>query len=254
MLRAIGFEIRDEESTAGITTNQMATLLVAVVSALLFVVIVFGLNFKGAGQAIKIIALITTTNLVSVAIVIYTKDRYKFSRRDEKGFRPVFYYLLVAVIAVLISVPISFGFNMLIEAVQGGDVSVAMNDQWQRFVAYSYLWKMMVFTTTFCIAFQLDNKKMFGLQYPALRWFEALLQSAVAVISAYIAVTLMNDIKMAMPGEYVYGPLNSMVLNGIVGFAVGFTVPYWYRMSPREVVQNTQTDEEYVSGSAATVV
>jgi hypothetical protein len=125
----------------------------------------------------------------------------------------------------------------------------AILDSWNLFVTKAYPWKLMVFTTALCLAYQLDTKNIGKLGYPTLRWIEGALQASVALVTAYATYSWITDINpnviphMNAKGEMVGLMLDSLLIrSAIIGFVIGYTIPYWYKVSPKDRV--IEKDEE----------
>lgn len=261
-LRNMGFQLPDTDADAGVTLNQMATLLIGLFAGLLIVMSLYGKLFEDGSQdvtrMIYLITLISTMNLVAVAAVIYSKGKWSFSDRDEKGGRPVFYYLLVSLAAVIISIPITLLFKTIIgigtpisDAVGMGppapaDLAVAFDKGWHDFIAMSYPWKLMIFTTTFCLAYQLDTKKIGTIKYSRMRWIEGLIQAFVALVTAFATYYWLINVSGVWEGRI---SLEAMLIrSAIIGFMIGCTITYWYKVVPKKIERDSETDEDFILG------
>ena len=277
-LRDMGFQLPDKDDDAGLTVNQMATLLVALFGGMLTVMILSGGSFGSDPKTLIIITLIATMNMVAVATAVYTKGMWAISLPDANGSRPVFYYLLIALAAVIVSIPVTLFFNTLInylvpmspellqnrvmkleelqvhgltimqqmefQALQENGLIAALKLSWVDFVTSSYPWKLLIFATTLCLAFQLDTKQIGTTKYPSMRWLEGAMQSCVAVVSAYMTYKWLLAVDFA---KWQHVPLYKVLIrSAIIGFMIGYLIPYWYKVSPKKLNEELQTEEDYV--------
>ena len=234
VLKAMGFELPDKDEEIRLTVNQMATLLVALVGGMLTVMILFGSSFGSNSRSLYIIMLVVTMNMVAVATVVYTKGKWSISNRDAKGNRPVFYYLLIALTAVVISMPVTLFFKTIIGmAAMNQEFTAALVYGIDSFFDKSYPWKLMIFATSLCLAYQLDTTKIGKYEYSTMRWFEGALQAGVALVAAYVTYNWIIQIDPEKLGKL---DMNSLLFrSALIGFVIGYTIPYWYKVSPKQL-------------------
>ena len=115
---------------------------------------------------------------------------------------------------------------------------------WVDFVSSSYPWKLMIFTTTLCLAFQLDTKQLGTIKYPSMRWIEGAMQAGVALVSAYMTYKWLLAVDVA---KWQHVPLYKVLIRStIIGFMIGYMIPYWYKVSPKKLNKEIQTEEDYM--------
>jgi hypothetical protein len=230
-LQEMGFQIPDDEDQTGLTANQMATLFVILVGGILTATILFGSKFGSERKFLYVMTVVVTMNMVAVASVVYTKGKWAMSNPESNGGRPVFYYLVIGVVAVLASIPISLFFKTIIEMTSGNLSFInAVSESWGSFVERSYPWKLSTFATALCLAWQLDTTKIGNLEYPKLRWAEGALQAIVAVIAAWATYQWLAQIRS--PESIARIDLETLLFrSAFIGFAIGYTIPYWFKVS-----------------------
>lgn len=259
----MGFQLSEHEDESGLSVNQMATLFVTLVAGFLLAIILFGSRFEGTTHLIRVITLVVTMNMVAVATVVYTKGKWAISQPDAQGNRPVFYYLVIALTAVVISIPVTVIFKAIFEiTTYNQPIIEALIKGWDGFLDRSYPWKLMIFSTALCLAYQLDTKSIASISYPNMRWIEGALQALVALAAAYIVhpwvVELnphLSPVLDPVTGERKGLWLDSlMVRSGVIGFAIGCTIPYWFKVSPKLGDEPLEESDTMLDGSNDTAM
>ncbi len=201
---------------ARLSLNQLVCLFVGI---LLLVLSVFVLLQEGArlDKVVPRSAMIATMYVVAVCCAVYPKRRWRFARRSGDGFRPVAYYFAVGILAAVASRLISLLFGFYLKPGMA----------WVRFLQ-TYPWALMSFVTAFVTAFMMDNRPTAVLTRTRLRWIEGLAQAFVTCLSAVVVQQWLHAIR---PGRAA-GSAVTLTLSAIIGFAIGFLVPTWYREAP----------------------
>jgi hypothetical protein len=235
-LYKMGFEEPDISTRERLTINQVLTLLVIIIPILL---LNFSLYGSGLPETVLLMGtMIATIYTVAVVCALYPKGIWKFTRRDERGTRPILFYLVAGFAAVALAVPISLMFKLVIFSIsEGQTMATAFPSAWENFSTHSYPWMLMAFITAFFTAFQADNRPFWKITYPRLRWIEGFFQVAVNLFATFIVVAWLDDQDLRDRLITVLGT------NAAIGFVIGFVVPTWYRDASRQQKTFLDTDK-----------
>ncbi|HTG33136.1 MAG TPA: hypothetical protein VLB76_09410 [Thermoanaerobaculia bacterium] len=169
-------------------------------------------------------------SLYSIAVVcaLYPKDRWKLARRDPRKVRPVTFYALAGAMAAAISLSVNFGFQVIIH--QG------LVTGWGHFLE-SYPWALSSFVTAFMLALMSDDQPTTRISRRHLRWVEGLIGAGSLALTSLVIrswLAQLPPVTSAIAHEHVLPPLiPALVRACIIGFAVSYLVPTWYREAPR---------------------
>lgn len=234
-LYAMGFKTPDTDTRERLTINQALTLLVILVPVLLLNFVLFGSRLPG--NALLMVTMIATIYTVAVVCAVYPKGIWKFTRRNKHGTRPMVFYLVAGFAAVALAVPVSLAFKFFIFSISKEQtMATAFSAAWNDFSTRSYPWMLMAFITAFFTAFHADNRPSTKITCQRLRWIEGFAQAAVSLSAAYIVVCWLDL------GDRLIRVLGT---TAVIGFIIGFVVPYWYRDAPRQ--QETVLDTDDIS-------
>ncbi|HSF30411.1 MAG TPA: hypothetical protein VLK82_08065 [Candidatus Tectomicrobia bacterium] len=221
-LQAIGFHI--EKPHFPLTLHQWMALFMgmSLAMAIGFVVSQDGpLSVRAVG--IKS-AMVASIFIVAVCCAIYPKVwEWKITRPGPDGFPPVTFYLVAGILAVLLAIPINFGFKLLI--------SLNPHQTWAEFLQ-RYPWLFMSFITAFLTACLSDIKATPSLPLRRLRWVQGLTQGSMMMITGWIVHAWLTT--TLLPPAKVPELLTVLLLSGVIGFGIGFCVPTWYQKAPRQ--------------------
>jgi hypothetical protein len=184
--------------------------------------------------------LIAAIYCLAVWCAIYPKSRWSCARRHSENGRPWGWYLLSGVAAATAGTLVSV-MNQLVT--QRFDVVKAWEGYWQLSP-----WAIMTFATAYGLAFFTDDEPQDGymglLAAGRLRWIEAIGMTIVLATTAWFVHSLlvsMHGTALALhradPSVQVLpvrGLRDIELLTVIIGFAIGFLVPTWYRSTPSE--------------------
>ncbi len=225
-----------------LTLNQLM-LLFAVLFVLMLSVMVRSAATEGTSIGILLMraVMVSVSYLVAVACVVFPKENWKMARHHAHDAPPMAFYLLAGIMAVLISQAIVFLFNSLVF----WDFHIA----WER-SRYTYPWFTLTFVTSVMTGLLIDNLIKPTISDKRRRYVEGLVQGVATALAGllvygWLLQTATSEVAKSL-GCFV-PPLPMMILlPGVVGFAIGSTVPTWYREAPRQIV--TLEDERLDTG------
>jgi hypothetical protein len=221
-LRALGFQI--PTPVIPLTLHQLMALLMGMTLAMAVGFVLSGpgpLNIRQVGIKSVMIASIF---VVAVCCAIYPKVwNWKITQPGPDEFPPVTFYIVAGILAVLVAIPINFGFRFMI--------SLSPYQTWEEFMQ-RYPWLFMSFITAFLTACLSDIKATPSLPLPRLRWLQGLTQASVMVITGWIICAWLTT---TLPATTKVPDLRAvLLLSGVLGFGIGFYVPTWYQKAPRQ--------------------
>jgi len=272
-LRNMGFVVPSEYTEHKLNLNQITALFLALTFGLTTLLVLYNRLFDIDAKYFRYLLLVIIQSLVAVSAVVYTKGKWEISKLDERNRLPVFYYFVVALFTVALCFPVSFAYRSLYEMTSAVTSSSANNtktvltsknitksgkqsnaqkektgntasdDKLKQFVAWFWnalKWKISAFFIAFCLALQLDYNRIGRFRYPRLRWVDGSIQAGVGILAAIVTYLLLSSKIQANVG------LDWMILRGaIIGFIIGCTIPYWYKVAPRGITADP--DEEPTS-------
>ncbi|MDO8475890.1 MAG: hypothetical protein Q7W02_06765 [Candidatus Rokubacteria bacterium] len=181
--------------------------------------------------------MIAAVYCVAVWCAIYPKNQWSAARRHSETGRPWAWYLLSGAAAATAGALISFTYQL---AMRQGNLTGA----WEAYRQVSP-WGIMTFATAYTLALLADDAPRDGfmkLLTPArLRWAEGLGLTVVLVVAAWLVHGLListhesalQTLKATQVLD-VRSLLESELFTVLIGFAIGFLVPSWYRGAPVE--------------------
>jgi hypothetical protein len=229
-LDALGYKV--DWVRQRLTLNQLM-LLFTVLSVLMLSVMVWSATSKGTPIGILLVraVMVSVSYLVAVACVVFPKEKWKMAQHRAGDVPPMAFYLVAGIMAVVISQVIIFLFNSLVF----WDFHIA----WER-SRYTYPWSTLTFVTSVMTGLLIDDLVKPTIFSGRRRYVEGLVQG---VATALAGLLVYGWLLQTVTGEVakILGcalpPLPMMVIvPGVVGFAIGSTVPTWYREAPRQVV------------------
>jgi hypothetical protein len=166
--------------------------------------------------------MIAVIDVMAVACAVYPKRKWKLARPGGDGLRPVAFYLVVGILAAVASRVLSLLFALALDP----------GKAWEQF-GRSYPWLLMSFVTATTTAFLTDDRPGRLLTRARLRWAEALGQALVSLVGAVVVYYWLQSIQPPpAPGRQGPPMLMILTLSTVIGFAIGYFVPTWYREAP----------------------
>jgi hypothetical protein len=184
--------------------------------------------------------LIAAVYCLAVWFAIYPKSRWSGARRHSEKGRPWGWYLLSGVVAATAGTLVSVTNQLVTQRL---DVVRTWEGYWQVSP-----WAIMTFATAYGLAFFADDEPQDGymglLAAGRLRWSEGVGMAIVLAVTAWFVHgylvsmhTTALALQIADPSVRVL-PVRALreieLLTIIIGFAIGFLVPTWYRSTPSE--------------------
>jgi hypothetical protein len=225
----MGFQQPKEEPDRALSINQVLTLTgILLLLLLINFVFVSPDTWEGREETLLMVTMIVSIYSVAVMCAVYPKESWRLFQKKRKNFFPVAGYMLSGIAAVVISIPISLIFKTLIYSKGDPNLTQAVRTAWDQFLRVSYPWMFMAFATAIITAFIIDFEPLRGLPGKWHRWLEAAMQAAATVLASCLVLWWLEGI--AKYGGRVVPPWpRVLITTAIVGFALGFIVPTWYR-------------------------
>ncbi len=240
VLRDMGFVDVKPETHLGLSINQTVMLF----GLLLLLVLTNFILFRPEGEDIERI-LIKVTMIVSIyagAVIcaVLPKQRWRLFQY-RTGEYPAVGYLLSGIMAMVISMIIGLLFKVLIFAgstqVSGFNQPLAM--AWGQFTTSSYPWLTMSFAVAVFISFLIDWRMPAWIHRRFSRFVSGFVQAMVMAAAATMVHIWLTSLSASnlFEGEV---PEISMVLRVsiLIGFVIGYMVPYWYHARDRHEEPN----------------
>jgi hypothetical protein len=223
-LNAIGFKTPNtDDGRERLTIDQVLILFCILITVLMLNIILFGSHSGEYGKKIFIYLKIATLHTIAVVCVVYLKNKWKFTLRNANDTRPMLFYLVAGLAAVIIAIPINLIFNFIFYFTNLKDAAFAFNEAWIGF-STRYQFMLMTFITAFGTAINIDNRPFWKITSSMLRWMEGVIQALFNLSMSYIVYLLLDNPRMDMHRFLLTGAL--------IGFIIGFVVPHWYRIAP----------------------
>jgi len=231
-LSELGFKYDEKHDTSGLSVNHVMALAMVLVPVFLANFIFFTPQQEGVSRGLLMAVMIVTVYCVAVTCAIVPKDRWRFSRRRDDGFRPWAFYVCAGLAAVALGIPVSIVFKTLIGLAQSVAPSLgsALAGAWGD-LAYKWPYFFLSFMTAAVTAFHLDNRQTGRLAGPALRALEGVSLAAILAVTAYVVFEMLTRLAANAEGTTVSVPPADrlMGVSAIVGAAIGLLIPAWYR-------------------------
>lgn len=181
------------------------------------------------GKAIAIGLLVAVNDCVAAVFALLPKEIWSFADIRATRERPYLSYVLSAVIAFSVSLPLSYAFYLYRTHFMPDSFPVLE-------FASQCKWLLPSSILAFLIAFACDNR--FGAEEEPRwqRWTEGAGIAALMGFAGYLVVLWLAADRAAL---YAGGPTPSLwmpiVLNVGIGAVFGSTIPHWYRSVARRV-------------------
>ena len=278
-LQGMGFIVPNEDTQHKLTINQITALFLALSFGLTTLFVLYNQLFDIDSKYFRYLLLVIIQSLVAVSVVVYTKGKWEISKLDDRNRLPVFYYFVVAIFTVALCFPVSFAYRTLYEMTSAATSSSVTStksasaakktvnsdkksgiqknkstnstpanteddNKLKQFAVWfwnSLKWKLSAFFIAFCLAFQLDYSRLGRLRYPKLRWVDGSIQAGLGILSAFITFLLLSEHAQKTMTDN--GGLELMIMRGaVIGFIIGFTIPYWYKVAPRGITAEPEDE------------
>jgi len=281
-LHGMGFIVPNEDTEHKLTLNQITALFLALTVGLSTLFVLYNRLFEINSDNFRFMLLAIIQSLVAVSAVVYTKGKWEISKLDERKRLPIFYYFVVGLFTVALCFPVSFVYRSLYELTSTATSNSAATSkaastsksaskpgkqtglqkskpakskpgdadnenklrQFFNYIWNSLKWKVSAFFIAFCLAVQLDFSRLGRLQYPQLRWVDGAVQAAVGILAAILTFYLL-DHELQKRVLKIVGLDWWIVRGAVIGFIIGCTIPYWYKVAPRGIT--AEPEEEPIS-------
>ena len=180
------------------------------------------------GRALAIGLLVSVNDCIAAAFALLPKEMWSFADIRRTRERPYLSYALSAIIALTISLPISYAFFVF--------RSHVMLDGPAPILPFAAQCKWLLSSTTlaFALAFACDNRVNQEREPWWLRWVEG---ASVAVLMGCVGMLVAMWLAPDRVALYANGHVPSLwmpiLLNGGIGALFGSTIPHWYRSTAR---------------------
>ncbi len=228
-LALLGFTL--EATATELTVNQLLSLfgLVAIVVLISYALLI---GTGGATQGIQFARALTIALIFSIAVasVVIPRQRWRIARWSPGGHRPVLFYIVAGLMAVVITQAISLAFSCILAR--------DLSDGWLRY-RFTYPWLVVTFATSVMTACLIDNPPNPRFSKNSWRLVEGMIGAVVLILAAMVTHTWLSErveflgVDVADRLEF-YLPPRGLVLApaAVIGFSIGFLVPAWFRVAP----------------------
>jgi hypothetical protein len=185
-------------------------------------------NEMSLGRALAIGLLVSVNDCIAAAFALLPKEMWSFADIRSTRERPYLSYALSALIALTISLPISYAFFVFRTHV--------MLDGPAPILQFSAQCKWLLSSTSlaFVLAFACDNRFDQEREPWWFRWAEgASVAVLMGVVGMLVVMWLAPDRAALYPSGKVPSLWMPILLNGGIGALFGSTVPHWYRSTAR---------------------
>ena len=243
LLRELGFDCRLAEPALTLNQHVMLFLLLITLLAVGFVVAEPS-NRTDVGEVLFRSLRIAVLYTVAVLCAVYRPRRLKLAQRDERGFPPVTWYLLVGGMAAVIALIANAALKTL------GDVDLATLNfaevlkQVLVEVREKYPWLLMTFVTGAAVACLVDIKPGVALTPTRLRWIDGTVMAALAMTAAVIVWFWLEQTGGRSPHMQLRWLL---FRSALMSFTIGALVPTWSRQARRKAQPTVSQDVALVS-------
>jgi hypothetical protein len=169
-------------------------------------------------------AMIATIQVIALATAIFPKRRYGFANEDIYGRTPWAFILGAGVCAVVLAVLVGLGFRTLAFEKWNAALDDFLN---------SLPWLLMAFSTAAACAFLIQDSRWALASSPrARRMKDAAAMAASMIITLSIVLVLFHFIpyfSRDMVESLLQRKFMIMPVTGIIGFLIGYLVPFQFR-------------------------
>jgi hypothetical protein len=231
-LNRIGFAL-DRATPIAVPLNLLTKDMIGVVVLFLSGTVVpyalFSTNQLSLGKAIAIGILVSINDCIAAVFALLPKELWSFADIRCTRERPYLSYVLSAILALTISLPVSYAFYLYRTHFMADSFPVLP-------FAGQCKWLLSSSVLAFALAFACDNRFGADEEPRWLRWAEGAGIAALMGVAAYVVVLWMAPDRAAL---YAGGPMPALrmpiLLNAGIGALFGATVPHWYRSTARRM-------------------
>jgi hypothetical protein len=226
-LAMLGFDLRSIPFNPPLTLNHMMAFF-----GIVGVTVLAPVVFAGAPPGVRIeelmarIVMISALYSAAVVCAVYPKERWAFARKDPR-IRPIAFYFVAGGLAAVVSLAVSFLFNLAIFR--------SLSWAWGHLML-TYPWSLCSFSTAFIVAWMTDDEPTSPLIRNRLRWVEGLAGAGVLVSTAVLVIYWLGQLPVRPETALAHRSPPAMILamSSAIGFTIGYLIPTWYREAPRE--------------------
>jgi hypothetical protein len=226
-LATLGFDLHTVRLKPKLTLNHMMALFGVVGFIVLTVFITLGSPGARFEELLARMVMISVLYSAAVVCAVYPKERWTLARKDPRNFRPVAFYFVAGGLAAMVSLGISFLFNVAIFR--------SLSWAWGHLLL-TYPWSLCSFSTAFAVAWMTDDEATTLIPRDRLRWIEGLAGAVVLMFTVLIVFPCLD--QLALKHETALAHRSSLsvalIMSCAIGFVIGYLIPTWYREAPRE--------------------
>jgi hypothetical protein len=239
-LNRIGFALERAARIAvplNLLSFDMIGVVVLFVSGTLVWSSLFSHGEMRLGKAIAIGVLVSVNNCIAAAFALLPKQVWSFADVRCTRERPYLSYILSAIIALTVSVPVSYAFFLYRTRFMPDSFPVLP-------FASQCKWLLSSTTLAFALAYACDDRFEAGDEPRWLRWAEgAFIAMLMGIAGLLIVQWLAVDRAALHPGVETPRLWIPILLNAGIGALFGATIPHWYRCTARRMKTPQNTPE-----------
>ena len=188
-------------------------------------------------KSLAIGLLVAVNSCLAATFALLPKQIWSFADVRSAHERPVLAYVMSAVCALTVSVPVSYLFYLLrVNFFAGNDVVMPFAGQCK--------WLLVSTVLAFALAFVCDDFAIAERDPPWLRWVESLGLGALMALTGLLVTNWLAGDQAAL---HPHGPVPPLwvplLLNAAIGGLFGATIPNWYRATLRNAPVTRKHDE-----------
>ena len=177
--------------------------------------------------AISIGLLVASNHVIAGTAALLPKQIWCFADIRCTHERPFLAYLISAISALTITLPLSYGFYLLRSTVFQPDVAIVS-------FAAQCKWLLLPTVLAFALAFVCDDYAGDERDPAWLRWAEgAMLGMILAFAGILVMRWLLPDQQEIHPNGHIPSLLVPVAMSAAIGVLFGTTIPTWYRATIR---------------------
>jgi hypothetical protein len=228
-LAEIGFLDLDA-AVGGVDPNKIvaaaAMVFVILVTGILLTSKVFGDESVDIRRSLMIGTMVAVIYGAAIVCALLPKSTWEFANYAKVGGRPFAGYAVTAVLAGMAAAIVSVAFKTIILM---NFRNAALDLQW------TYPWLGLSAVAAATLAYLADDYQPSGQMAPMwARWAEGAAAAAILMATSVLS----HELLSAVAGDPEYPPNRPvpplalvMAVTAAIGFALGSTIPHWYRSS-----------------------